>query len=166
MKGSGGVGGFTLIELLVVIAIIGILSSIILVSLNSARSKAGDSGISEQLAQMRTQSELVYSNVNSYGPALSGQMCPNVSSTDLFSTTSPVNMLNITKGVIGQAGTQVNTWCVSNGSNGATAWAAAAVLKSGNGFTAWCVDSTGNAKSEPLTTVNTPSQAVINYQCI
>jgi len=50
-------GGFTLIELLVVIAIIGILSSVVLVSLNSARQKGTNGRIQEETNQLRTQLE-------------------------------------------------------------------------------------------------------------
>lgn len=56
--------GFTLIELLVVIAIIGILSSIILVSLNAARSKAKEGRAQGEMAQIRTVLE---SNYNGSG---------------------------------------------------------------------------------------------------
>src|SRR3990167_866949 len=58
--------GFTLIELLVVIGIIGILSSIVLVSVNSARMKARDAKRIQEVKQMMNALELFYSDNNHY----------------------------------------------------------------------------------------------------
>jgi len=56
--------GFTLIELLVVIAIIGILASVVLVSVNGARSKAKDVKVISGTKQIKTVIESNYSGVS------------------------------------------------------------------------------------------------------
>ena len=56
--------GFTLIELLVVISLIGLLASIVMAALASARGRARDSSIKEELIQMRT---LLEENIGDYG---------------------------------------------------------------------------------------------------
>jgi len=58
--------GFTLIELLVVIAIIGLLSSIVLVSLNSARQKARDARRLSDMRQIQLALELYYDSNGAY----------------------------------------------------------------------------------------------------
>ena len=58
--------GFTLIELLVVIAIIGVLSTLAVIALGSARSKARDSKRLADIKQISTALELYYSENNTY----------------------------------------------------------------------------------------------------
>ena len=58
--------GFTLIELLVVIAIIGVLSSVVLVSLNTARYKANDAKRRSDLQSLQTALEIYYNTHGAY----------------------------------------------------------------------------------------------------
>lgn len=57
---------FTLIELLVVITIIGILSSLVLVSLNAAKSKARDARRKSNLATIKNALEMYYLEYGGY----------------------------------------------------------------------------------------------------
>jgi len=58
--------GFTLIELLVVIAIIGLLATIVMVSLNTARTKARDDRRRADLKQLALAIEMYYDANGSY----------------------------------------------------------------------------------------------------
>ncbi len=128
--------GFTLIELLVVIAIIGILSSIVLASLNSARSRGADAAIKSNLNTVRLQAEIfAESNNGSYGSFTAG-ICPtSTGSSNMFQDPTVVQAI--------MAATSASAGSNRCGANG-TAWAVSVQLRS-NTSQFWCVDSNGVA---------------------
>ena len=77
--------GFTLIELLVVVAIIGILASVVLASLNSARSKARDARRHSDIKQIQNALALYYSTNGAY-PDTTWWNSNNSTSWDAFQT--------------------------------------------------------------------------------
>ncbi|MCX6715960.1 MAG: type II secretion system protein [Candidatus Taylorbacteria bacterium] len=124
--------GFTLIELLVVIAIIGILSSIVLVSLNSARNKGKDARIVSSVQQLRTQLEADYNGADYRA---------GFSAANTIIQTAGSNYLTLTADATTNGGT-INA--VTTGTYPTiTAYALYGSLPSQAGAKYFCIDSTG-----------------------
>ena len=123
---------FTLVELLVVIAIIGILSSIILVDVNKARTRARDNAIKANLVQLIKAGEFWIDGNPNYSGFCSNDNCAG----------GGKDWKNICLGIKSQNGNTTVT-CNINPAN--DAWCASSNLATGG--TSYCVDSKATLKN-------------------
>jgi prepilin-type N-terminal cleavage/methylation domain-containing protein len=165
--------GFTLIELLVVVAIIGILASVVLASLNTARSKGSDAAIKANLDSIRAQAAIYYDGTGnqSYGTSdVAVGVCPASGNTSAAAGSvlyDPTVIAAVTQAGLAAGGTITGTTaatisltsCQSQKSATGPAGYAIAVTEKSDNTKAWCIDGNGNSKEETGLTANTPAGA-------
>ncbi len=142
--------GFTLMELLIVIAIIGILSAVVLVSLNTARTKGADAAIKKAMIAARLQAELyVDSNGRSYTEVCTEPGTVNGTKSMYGILASVAQKHGYTYSANGETGGGVGiVKCIdTEDAGGIEAWAAEAPLKGSSNY--FCVDYKGRAITTP-----------------
>jgi len=128
-------GGFTLVELLIVIAILALLTTIIISGTNSARIKAKDAAIKEDLSSLRSGGELWNNTNGTYAGFCVDNDCNcALCSIDWKNICSAIKTQNSGKAVnctfsAGNAG-----WCASSQFVGSSKY--------------YCVDSTNKAQTQ------------------
>lgn len=146
--------GFTLVELLVVVAILGILTSVVLVSLSTANTRAKDGAVQADVVSIRDQAQLYYNDNGGY--SLNGANIPASSSCTTASSVfvDPRVALQIVAADSANGGARS---VVCNVAAGGSAYAVYAELASAAG-TYFCVDSNGIGAK----TTHTPASTDIN----
>jgi len=96
--------GFTLIELLVVVSIIGLLSSIVLGAVLTARSKATQAKLIQEMISIRKAAELYLNNNGAYPTSLV-QLVPT------YLPSTPVNPFSLIQFIFGTESTAASIYC-------------------------------------------------------